>query len=970
MKNFIYNNLKLLIMMIIFLSCLYMVSCNKENKLSEFVDENVLWSEYVVIRSDISSSDETNAAQLLRRTINETYGIDIKLQTDWINRGESLPEMGKEILVGKTNRPQSESALSELKFNDYKIYKDGERIVIIGGSDSATMKAVEKFISLYLNDDNKYSFPERIDEMFTYKYPINEINIDGKPINEFNIIYGSNDSWDSQYAAERIRDKIKEVSGIELNIIRDAAVSNNVNEIIIGDTNRVETKNFKNQLNENEYGFAVIDGKFIITGIDKSNFIYSIMEFENRYLSNPIEILDFGNGMIETGKIEYQQINIYVDSINGNDGNNGDITQPYKTISHTFNKINNIIKENPKDITVYLSDGNHYITEPLNIDGSEFGSALSKIEFRPMNNADTPVISAAISITNFREVEINGITMWEANLPTVTLEDGKSGYLNAHQAFNSDGVRLTRPRLPETGFYYVAGAPGYDNLFNAERTESMSAMNFNTGEIENLSNVEDIQIRMFHYWTDEMIGVNSIDVATNTITFKSPSIFSLRQDVAASKGAKYYLDNVFEELDNSGEYYIAYNSGLLYYVPFDGEDINSAVINLSGIDNILNISDWRGADYDNIVFNGITFADSDWKKISRTSSQAADDIAAAINIINSIGISFNNCSFTRIGNTAVYVQEGCNHINFDNCLFYDLGAGAIKIGGVNSENIDSDGVIHNINITNCTIEKYGRVYFNAVGILLKYAYDCNITNNVIHDGYYTGISCGWVWRYSHHVTHNILIENNHIYNIGQGLLSDMGGIYTLGLQPGTVIRKNIIHDIEMDNYGGWAIYTDEGSSDILIEKNICYNTTAQPFHQHYGENNIIRNNIFAFGDGGQMLITRKENHISVIFEKNILVSNGTAIYAKSPADMKFIEDFNLIWDYSGKPMSGYMVYDSVNKSYTFPDNNKLSAEYMIANGLYKNVLIADPLFKDPQNGDFTLSDNSPAWEIGFEPIFE
>ena len=83
-------------------------------------------------------------------------------------------------------------------------------------------------------------------------------------------------------------------------------------------------------------------------------------------------------------------------------------------------------------------------------------------------------------------------------------------------------------------------------------------------------------------------------------------------------------------------------------------------------------------------------------------------------------------------------------------------------------------------------------------------------------------------------TNHVRIERNHIHDIGKTLLSDMGGIYTLGHQEGTVIRGNRIHNIEMDSYGGWGVYLDEGSSDILVEDNIAYDLTAQPFHQHYG----------------------------------------------------------------------------------------------------------------------------------------
>lgn len=37
-------------------------------------------------------------------------------------------------------------------------------------------------------------------------------------------------------------------------------------------------------------------------------------------------------------------------------------------------------------------------------------------------------------------------------------------------------------------------------------------------------------------------------------------------------------------------------------------------------------------------------------------------------------------------------------------------------------------------------------------------------------------------------------------------------------------------------------------------------------------------------------------------------------------------------------------------------------------GLDKNSLIADPLFSDPDSGDFTLDPKSPAYLLGLSPI--
>ncbi|MBQ4243591.1 MAG: right-handed parallel beta-helix repeat-containing protein, partial [Clostridia bacterium] len=278
-------------------------------------------------------------------------------------------------------------------------------------------------------------------------------------------------------------------------------------------------------------------------------------------------------------------------------------------------------------------------------------------------------------------------------------------------------------------------------------------------------------------------------------------------------------------------------------------------------------------------------------------------------------------------------------------------------------------VTKSIDVTNNLISGYGRVFFNAVGILIINANTINASNNEIHDGYYTAVSVGWVWGYSHNITYNNRICNNLIYNIGQGWLSDMGGIYTLGNQKGTVLSGNVIHNVAADpgegGYGGWGIYLDEGSSFILVENNLTYACGSDGYHLHYGSDNIIRNNIFALNGESQVRVVSNPGRVeggknTAAFENNILLSDGKVMAFSRLNDKEaYTEKGNIMWDLT----YGNDVYSSTDSA-----DKAMSYETAKRRGWLENSVTADPMFKDAKNFDFEIKDGSPALENGFRKI--
>jgi hypothetical protein len=258
-------------------------------------------------------------------------------------------------------------------------------------------------------------------------------------------------------------------------------------------------------------------------------------------------------------------------------------------------------------------------------------------------------------------------------------------------------------------------------------------------------------------------------------------------------------------------------------------------------------------------------------------------------------------------------------------------------------------------VTDNTIHDGGHIHHSAVGVWVGHSGFNVIAHNHVHHFFYTGLSIGWSWGYGPSGANANIIEWNHVHDIGQGLLSDMGAIYTLGISTGTVIRNNVLHDIDSYGYGGWGLYFDEGATGILAENNIVYRTKSSGFHQHYGKENTLRNNIFALSRESEIARTRAEPHLSFTFERNIVYFDDGKLLSGNWSGDNYQFDRNLYFD-SRTPPGEPITFDQA------------SFQEWQERGQDAHSFIADPLFKDPDRGDFTLRQGSPAMKIGFQAI--
>lgn len=644
----------------------------------------------------------------------------------------------------------------------------------------------------------------------------------------------------------------------------------------------------------------------------------------------------------------------------GDDNNAGTLEAPLKT----FEKAKELLKNNTSDeaVTVWFREGVYLIEDTVEFTADDRSNVL----YRSYPDEEVS-FTGAKEISGWSETTINGVNAFVTDMPV----ESDSDYFRSLFKGNK---RLSRPNYPETDVFKVAAEP-----LENEKVVSEWDGNFfvyspvvyaHPEDMLDFENPTDIDLKLMHFWCEDLMPVLSIDKDTGRIVTEKATAMKTRVN------DNYILENVKEALNSSGEWYLDRDEEKLYYIPENGDTVENTVLYAAMTEQLLTIN---GAE--NISFQGISFEKTDWDHIDGKHTgkpfdpsseiykvikygtehpQAAFEVPAAIYITASSGINFTDCRFENISYSAVKFDKGAKDCNITSSLFNEIGGNAVFIHG----DFVVPATTQRINVTDCHIGYYGRIFNNAIGILLTQAYDCELSNNEIHDGWYTGVSVGWNWGYTEHPTNKIKICNNLIYNIGNAWLSDMGGIYTLGVQPDTVISGNIIYNVGCDEgaygYGGWGIYLDEGSSGMLVENNLVYDCSSQTFHQHYGKDNIIRNNIFAFGGDGAFRITRNEEHNSLTLSNNILVTDNATMYALTTERDWFVDNSNLYWDYK----HGGNVYSGDSMGLF----ERKSLVILTLRGYYNNAVFENPLFKDAENRDFTLAENSPALEAGFKPF--
>jgi len=590
-------------------------------------------------------------------------------------------------------------------------------------------------------------------------------------------------------------------------------------------------------------------------------------------------------------------------------------------------------------VTILLRGGVYELAEPIRLTPEDSGISAGKPLTIAAYRDEKPVLSGGRRITGWRQVA-GKPGVWQADVPAV-----REGKWYFRQLF-VNGQRRQRARTPNEGYFRIQGKSPQDRPVKLQ---------FKPGDIKKeWADDGDVEVIALLAWADLRMQIRAVDEVNHVATLSGDPRPSNQEG-----DAQFYVENAPDGLDQPGEWYLNRKTGVVTYWAQAGEDLAKAEVIAPRLEGLLLLQGDFAAKraVQHVVLRGLTFSYTDWGlgPNGYADTQAAIATLGDVRAEGATDCVVADCVFTRLAGYALELGRGCQRVKVVGNEMFDLGGGGVRVGE-QAKRTDPFEQCQGHVITDNHLYHLGIVYPPAVGVFILQSGNNRVAHNDIHDLYYTAISVGWNWGYQETPCHDNIVEFNHLHDIGKSLLSDMGAVYTLGIQKGTVIRNNLVHDVYSFTYGGWGLYTDEGSTDIVLENNVVYRTKSAGFHQHYGRENVVRNNIFAFGKENQLMRTREEGHVSFTFTNNIVCFDSGNLLGSNWKNDRFVMDRNLYYD--ARPGAT-------------PESLKFSGatpEQWRQRGHDQNSVVADPLFVAPQNYDFRLKPNSPALKLGFQPI--
>ena len=519
---------------------------------------------------------------------------------------------------------------------------------------------------------------------------------------------------------------------------------------------------------------------------------------------------------------------IYV-SPNGSAAGDGSLSDKV-TIQRAMELVASCSGQMTGNIEVVLDGGYYPQQETIRFTPEHGGKNNYSVIWRAAEGEE-PVIGGGIRIAG------SAFTKWSENEKIYVYPIGRN--VQTRQLY-VDQVRAVRARSK-------------GSLTNPEFHADFGYYCENT-ELAGYGRIEDLELVFYNEWTNSRCGVQKAELTEDgrvKLTMDQPGFdYVTNKASATSTGADTkiaWYENALELLDEPGEWYLDEEAGLLYYMPRPWETMENVTVTVPVVEELVTIT--GSEDYENMVqnirFEGITFADTTWMRPStnvghaevqnnhiREYNKTTDRLPdAAVTVKRANSVSFTNCTFTRLGITALKMTHGVQNSPVKDCHFYDISGGAVNIGepaystAAQVDNYypsDLRKMMKNCDILNNYIHDVAVEYQAAAAVSVAFAANMNLSYNEIFHIPYSGfhIGYGWQTRFANY-NKNMVISHNFIHDVMESEVFDGGAIYLLGNTGDGDGSYNMVSDNyirkQMQPYA--PLYADNGCTYWKIQNN-------------------------------------------------------------------------------------------------------------------------------------------------------
>lgn len=633
----------------------------------------------------------------------------------------------------------------------------------------------------------------------------------------------------------------------------------------------------------------------------------------------------------------------------GNDTNSGSESRPLKTFHAAKNAVAALRKSTAGPVTVYFRAGTYYLSEP--------------IVFRP-EDSGSPESPITYSAYPDEQVTLSGGTrlapLWTPYRDNILQSPVPPGT-------DSDQLFVNGERQ------ILARYPNYDP--DAKYLNGWAADAISPERARRWGNPRGGYIHALHeyLWGSLHFTITGKDADGNP-TYEG----GWQSNRPAPMHTQYrFVENIFEELDAPGEWFLDKEKHILYFYPPPGVELTNAVVEVVRLKHLVEMQGSANAPVRWIALKNFTF-----RHTARTFMETREPLLRSDwRIYRGGALFFNgtedcfvgNCTFDQLGGNCIFVSNYNRRFRASQCRIADAGANGIAFVGDPAavrnplfnyeerhtvDQLDrtpgplTNNYPENCAVEDCLIYRTGRVEKQTAPVEIDMAKSITVRHVSAYDVPRAGINIGDGCWGGHHIDYCDIFEtvketgdHGSFNSWGRDRWWGVKGIDLDSILSGDhaslpvldVVEPNILSNSRWRCDHGWDIDLDDGSSNYRIYNNLCLNgglKLREGFFRTCENNILVSNTLHAH-------VWFNDSHD--IFRSNIVSAPYRPIQMR-----KWTQeiDFNLLHE----PGRKLAIPAKALQELSAGDSHSSAA---------------DAQFIDAATGDYRVQSSSPAIALGF-----